>query len=161
MLPDTASPEVRTVTSFRVPLAAVTVMPADGSALLAPLAGVIVIAAAAALALAAALSEGPAEPPPPPPEHPTARKATAAVTAMPAARPARRTCAPFLRRIVGPPSGCIVVAGPALIVPVFCHSNTGRHHQRVSQDTRATRAAAAGQDSMRAIRMYYLCDAHG
>jgi hypothetical protein len=41
MLPGTGSPEVCTVTRVSVPRADVTVMPADGSAWVAPFAGVI------------------------------------------------------------------------------------------------------------------------
>src|SRR5579872_2239072 len=94
--PGTASPEVRTVTWLSVPSAAVTVMPADGSASLAPLAGVIVTRGAArcpevvparpGLPLAAAPVRAAALAwlvPCPPPEHPVASSARAATAARP------------------------------------------------------------------------------
>src|SRR5947209_7717327 len=56
--PDTGSPAVRTVTFFSVPSAAVTVMPADGSTLAAPFAGVIRIFAAGAAAPVLAWAAG-------------------------------------------------------------------------------------------------------
>ena len=88
-LPATGSPEARTATWVSVPPAAVTVMPAAGSASWAPFAGVIVTrgpAAAPALApdVPPAWAAGLAWPVPcPPPVHPVASRASAATTARP------------------------------------------------------------------------------
>jgi hypothetical protein len=110
MLPVTASPEVRTVTWVSVPPAAVTVIPADGSACLAPFAGVIVTRGAATpapdVAPLPAAAVWPAAltwvVPCPPPEHPAATSASTVTAATPATRrpvivPAARIPAPFPR----------------------------------------------------------------
>ena len=56
-LPDTASPEVRTVTLVTLPATAVTLMPAEGSTPWLPFAGVIFRSAASAAACALADAE--------------------------------------------------------------------------------------------------------
>src|SRR5215469_534668 len=94
--PATGSPEVRTLTWVSVPLATVTVMPADGSASLAPLPGVIVTRGA----FAAVLPEVVPAPvraaplawlvPRPLPEHPAASSTTAATAANPVGLLTRR-----------------------------------------------------------------------
>src|SRR6516165_6731441 len=94
-LPDTASPEVRTVTLVSVPATAVTVMPSAGMASWLPSAGVIVTSLASAAACAWADAEAWARLWAGetvewlPPLHAVASRAMAAAAAAPAYRRAR------------------------------------------------------------------------
>ena len=134
--PDTGSPEVLTLTWVSVPPAAVAVIPADGSASLAPFPGVIVTRGAA---FAAPLPVVAPAPPwagalawlvlCPPPVHPAASSVSTATAANPAGLLTRRPRVVTIRTALTSapvPHTCVLYTRPTAPA-AYCHLlDTGR-----------------------------------
>src|ERR1700678_1173867 len=163
MLPGTGSPEVCTVTCVSVPPKDVTVMPADGSAWVAPFAGVILTWGPAAvpplawvLALAAGLTW---LVPCPPPVHAVVSRATSASTAI--------FCTTLTSAPV-PPKGMAYTrdtTGQFMCIPLTLNqidvTITYMNTRRYSMATRGRQAEATRQRILAAARDLFAAKSSG